>query len=635
MGMFDNGSKTYWSSTSTRLYKDVDGVVKQTALNAVTQNRNIARDLMDNLVNGVYFGANQLYNYAKSGGYPYGLPEGSAYTLAADNTARVKIVIQREVNNPIYLTYCFIERNPLSEMIYTAGYQLLDINGNMTGELIVWTYNASTGTHPLLGITVDDVSPYYPVIPVRIDNVNQVAEGMPNRKEIIKAGKFLSLDIEELNENIESQLEEDDNNPPENVFVVLGVEIADETQVAKEYLHRFFTHQIGVAQVEKEHYDHWDIFDRELERTGQQDQERYTTPPYNSIVISEDQYHMSLDFLYITTSIVTGSIGKKGTFQVSYTPIGDKYVGNPTYAQDGTIIQAYATTKYNADILVIQKQIASNQYEEIQVHGLVHSSWALGHEIRTTLDSAFTDPEVAPCFIVPLRKDLTVKMGAVKLHDLMYSAIRMIVNDEYRVKLKWYQSGWFQIVVLIVAIVASAVTFNPVTGALIITAASVGLALVQVMIMIVLKPILLKALEDIVGEEVALLVQAIAAYYMGGGGASGLGSAGLTAVSSGVNVYYQSELEDLTKDLESANKDLELMEEEESVLASRMAAVASSISGDPYAILQSDNFVKRFFMEPKMPLLIRETTDRFVDISQFTDKPESYIRLGHQGATHV
>lgn len=605
MSFFGSNTKKYYSSTSTKLYADVKGIIPQTISGAVLQNRNLTTDLRDNLVNGTYASATRLYNFGKSGRYPYGLPSGSATTLAPSQPKNVQLIIEKEIGKPIHLASCLITLNTSSEMIYDARYNLLSNVGEVLPEEYIWTYNETSGAYPLLDlelVDIQEVSPYYPIIPLRIDNQNQVAEGMPHRQEIKQAARYLRVDAVDINKGIEKQLEEDDNNPPEDCFIVLGVEVADSNENAKEYLYRFFAHQYGLAKVTMEDYLYWET------APGNE------PPPYNSIVIQDSTYKMSLEWLYITRSIHSGTIGKQNKYYTEFTQGINCYVGDGIY--------------FSRDTLTLRHQLRDNQYEELVVFGLVHSNWAIGKELRSTLKDAFDDPDgIGACFIIPLRRDLTKNMGAVKQHDLMVASVRMVVNDLFKQKLKWYQTKFFQVVMLIVAMVIT--IYNPPLGIAAGSAAAVGFAIAQVVIMKILAPVIVKAIADVVGEELAIIISAIAAYYTGGQGIAALVGSVSQAVGGLSTLHYQDQLADIYAEIESVKEQTAELLEKELATDIQITEAVNRTRSDTYAIMQADTYIRRFFLDYKMENYITEANTHFTEVAKFIDKPDSYIRLGH------
>jgi hypothetical protein len=631
MSIFGSSTKTYYSSTSIKLFEDMPSLAKQTIGASITQNRNIADDLITNLVNGIFYKANGLYNYGKSNLYAWGLPNGSFSTLAAGSPRLVQLIIEREIGSYIELGYVSLEPDITTDhMIYTAEYLLKDTKGNVVGDPVVWTYDERTGVHPQLNLPVDDVdnvSPYYPIIPLRLNSVALTEDTHTNYLDVYRACRHLGLDAKDLGESLEAQSETGDN-PVEDAFIILGVEVTNDTQVGMHYLFNYFSHMDGIATVTEDDYLYWAtnswVTVKKKDTDGFYVEETYraTPPPVNLVSIQDANYKAELGWLYTTKDVITGSIGKIGTYETAFTGGGNIPFG-------GGGFHNWSNAGYfNTQILHIRKQVAVNQYIEIQVHGLTHSNWAVGKELRTTLDAAFNGTDdVAQSFIIPLRKDIAKPLGAVRQHDLMQSAIRLVVNDVLTVKLKWYQTGIFQVLVLIAAVVIS-IVFPP-FGIAAFSAMAVGIAIATVVVMRFLMPHVLKGLTDLVGEELALVIAVVASFYMGGGGVNGALSAGLTAVTGATNIIMGDLLADELKDLEGLQEANEDLLEEQREAEQKILQTKEMTEGDSYAIMDPTSYVKKFKYSAKLPTMITATTEHFTGIMQFTDRPDSYIRLGN------
>ena len=607
MGLFGSSTKTYYSSTSTLLFEEMPSVIKQTVASSITQNRNISKDLITNLTNGIGFRANSLYNYGLSGEYPYGLPDGSIGTLPPNTYNNVKFIIENEIGGSVFLSSCMIDIDPTTSHVwYIAMYKKV-VTGVVEDEEYPWAYNESTGIFPLLTLPKEDfltVSPYFPIIPVRVNEVSQVGEGMPNRDQILRAGNLIGVDIVQIAESIEAQEEDNNENPVEDAYVMLGVEVTDQSKAGMEYLYEFFNLQHSLSTVSELDYRYWLETPSEL-----------GTPPMNTVSIADSNYKMELGWLYSTNDVVEGVIGEVGEFTNEYTlHSGDVPV-------DGD-----ETTTYSTSSIRLRKQITATQYDEVIVVGLVHSNWAVGKELRTTLKDAFDDEDVAQAFVIPLRKDLLNVLGTVKQHDLMYISIRLVLNDKYVQKLKWYQTGFFKFVLLAISVVIS--LWFPPLGVAAFSAAAAGIALVQVIAMKILLPIVIQALEDLVGEELALLVSVIVSIYAGGGTTSAYIAGAMQTVSGLMGIRFTNAMEEINNELKTVQEDMDdLLAEENETQLNVMNSLQLSMS-DTFNVMQADDYVRRFFYEAREPLLIKKLTEEFTNVLRYTDKPSSVIRLG-------
>ncbi len=623
MGLFGSNTKTYYNSVSTPLFEKVPSLMKQTVVASITQNRNISEDLITNLSNGILYNANRLYTYGKSGNFDWGLPEGTFTHIVPQMSDYVERSIVSELGVPIELSTSALETDTTTgDVIYNAEYYLLDSDGKATGNAVLWTYATSTGTHPLLDVDIDDthaVSPYYPIIPVYKDQVylakDPVSGTNPARQPITQALRYLLLKPDDLSEAIEADPDYPDN-PIEDAVVMLAVEAADETQEGKEYMYRYFELMYGISKIKKDDFTYW-----------QGHREGRTTPPINRMVLKDDNYKMELGWLYIDSNIVTGNLLKPDGVSKTHDYFTTEYVAGGEHS----LAQSAFTLTYSLDTLIIRKQINATQYRELSVVGLVHSNYNVDKEVRTTLKQAFDpDDSLSHAFIIPLRKDLLYALGPVKSHDLMYTSIRMILNDKFVYKLKWYETDLFKFILLVIVIVIS--VYYPPAGMAVGTIASLGYAIVNIIVMKLLVPIAMRKLQDIVGEELALVIAVAATIWAGGGDIASLINATSLAISEITRMSFENSMENIAKELEGLEEDMDLLEEKAAKREADVLLASRSVSGDSYAIMTPLNHVRRFHLETKEPTLIRTSTQSFTDIARFVDRPESYINLGHSGA---
>lgn len=602
MGFFGSSKKTYYSSTSAKLFDKSPSLVKQSVVASIAQNRNIAQDLIVNLTNGIGYKANNLYNFGRSGQYPYGLPNGTTGSLPGNTYAYVKLVIESWLGASIEIQFCTLDRSPITNhFIYECSYYRLNNAGLVVGEPRDWYYDESTKRYPILNI--EDVqavglSPYYPIIPLRINSQDTTGAGKTHHDAITRAGSFIGVDVEQVTASINAQ----GSSPIEDAFVVLGVELRETDQIPIEYLYEFFKQLAADSQHGKDGYDAW------LEsRTSK------SSPPINSIKLADANYSIEIGWLWADSEIRNGVIGNLGIISRSSTE--DK--GDWEYKSGNTV---------STDLIHFHKQINKYQYSTITIAGLVHTNIVVGREIRTTVfDALNTNDAAAASFSIPLRKDILTAMGGIKTHDVMYASIRLIVNDKLTIKLKWYQTAFFSFVILVIAIVIS-IWFPP-AGVVAFTATAVGIAIIQVIAFKMLMPLIMQELGDIIGEEAALIVAVVASLYMGDFSGVAIASSANTLVSGLATINYENSLEKIQDEMDAISGELEDLLEEKAETDFNVLTTVNNLT-DINALSATD-YVRRFYYTNLAPLLIGETTHRYVDISNYVSSPSSQIRLGN------
>lgn len=620
MGLFSSKTKHVYSCYATPLYEGMPPLVKQTVAAAVINNRNIGSDITANIINGVLFKANQFYSYAQRGSYHWGLPNSNMVYMNGTSKDACQAVLEFIEKGPVYITSVIIEPDGSGDYVYTVNYYLVDSTGNTVGEVKEWVYNEGLGTYPTLTLdTVEAVSPYYPIIPIRLDNINLAESDSTygHKQDILKACRFLDVDVKSIYEDINSQ---DTDNPPEDMYILMGASIGNDTPRTNEYLYRYFEHMYHSSAVTKTEYDYWGEVESET-----------TQAPANTVVIADSQFHAEISWSYITTEVLNQS-GKKGAYSI-------EYVQNAGRVEHEDWIES-------TDGIRITWQKTATQAISYLVHGLVYRSKVAGDNwVSKDCMNAFgdpDDPENGEVFIIPLRKDICKEMGSIKSHDLFYEAIRLHVNDEYSYKVKWYQTGFGQIFTLVVAIAISVVFQQWQAGAAIMTAATAGLVIQNVIIALLLKPVFTVLVQDVFGEELALLVTAIVTVFAFNIGMTSTGSIGVTSATptissvanASLNLYtgiksldIQAEMDSLIAEQEELGQLIKEQHEDEMQSALDTKMVTNMISNDPFALMQASTYVQRSRWEIEKPLLLKQATTQYTKVAQFTDIPDSMIRL--------
>lgn len=638
MGLFSDKKEYTYTCYATKLYADSKPVVRQTAVSAIAANRNIAECLIANISQGILFNANRLYRYGASGNYHWGLPEGSQSVIPPNVRDNVELVLTNELQKPIYLTSVYVSPDGDGDYIYHAEYYFYKKNGEVDDTLQTWEYNESTEVYPILTLgEVPEESNYYPIIPIRLNKQNLAQrkpldhpEGEPwyehdHAKDIRKAAGMLDLKLDDMYDSINEQVKDAGRNPPEDMYILLGVSVSADTPRTNEYLFKYFSALHLESRIKQEDYDYW--------KANHSTDGKDVIAPENKVTIKDSQYHATIGWDFINKNVFTGSDKPVGTFSVAY----DKYLGRVD--NEGR--------QESAQLLYVRHQITENQYVELKIQGLVHRNLVVSKKwVSIDLENAFEDPEGATdgeCFIIPLRLDICKEMGPIKSHDLMYEAIRLLTCDEDYHVVKWYQSGFFKFLVLVVAVVVS-VWFPP-AGVAAWSFAAVGYALLNVAISMLVMPLIMKGLSDVLGEELALLVVVIATLFGVGlsdaGGSISITTSAPTLASaffattltiSGTLGLKSIDLQEEMKLIEEEHKELlklmDVLYEEEFKSAVDTNEMINLISDDPYGIMGASNYVTMTRMAMDKPRLLTKTTELFTQVKKSTDIPDSYIRLG-------
>lgn len=134
---------------------------------------------------------------------------------------------------------------------------------------------------------------------------------------------------------------------------------------------------------------------------------------------------------------ITGSIGGKGT-TASGRGTGTKYTFN---AATNTFVASTVSFHY------YRLQTSDTQYEEVRVYGLSHGVIVGGKGVGKSGDDEN--------LMVPLDTAFRKMFSAHDRETLYARATHILICTEYTVKKKWYQTGIFQAVTIVIAVAIS------------------------------------------------------------------------------------------------------------------------------------------------------------------------------------
>jgi len=646
MGLFSSKTKHVYNVSGTELYEDMPPLVQQTVGIAVRDNRNIGKDIMANLVNGVLWKVRGLHNWASvEGNYPWGLPNGTMADVVTPKTSVVQKIVSTSVGYPVHIGFIRIEPTG-SSYTYYVEYWEVSAFGEITGEPDLWIYDTATGTYPNLEIKErEQVTPYLPIIPIRI--ANQYMDESEDKAKIDKALNFLGLDLKDLCTDMRDAAAESGGSMPDDSYVVLGASLTRDTERTNEYLFRFFKRMYGESKISYSDHKYWGANYVPPEEpfwnitASKAEVPSSTLPPMNKLHIKDSRYDQTLQWNYITHRIYTGSLeGKKrGEHSIRFvrrqtTEINDRD-------------ETYRVTHSDA---IISKQVTPTQIEEYVVSGLYSSFKVVGRStVAVTLEEVLDDPDNLDVpFVIPLRDDILRDMGNIKGHDLIYESVWLMGMHHDTYKVKWYQRGIFKLVVIVVSVIIGFVVGGPAGAATAVKAAMIGMIVSAFMPM----------LQDLLGAELALVVATIAtaigagfdfnaflesagtslaqtttaiatATTVAGVSTMSLANAALMLYSGLKGMDLAEDMEDLQVTAADLTKDLEEMGDEQRQKAYDMGITMAGIKNDPWNILDPNQYVSNVLKEPNKPLMAPLFVSHYVDASLHLDIPKTVLNLGH------
>lgn len=356
-----------------------------------------------------------------------------------------------------------------------------------------WIYELGTDTIPELEVEVEDNldSPFLPVVPVREDNINLGPESKDGEFIYDEDGQKIVPDTdlyrtsvklcEKFRIGFDDVSREITGNPDvgsiDHAYIIFGIDIRSDTKPGKTFLFDFF------------------------------EKLAFSTIGASEIEVRDAQYYkIRLTFDSCTSMDEVGELDE-------------------------------VEIEYSGSTMYLRAPTESGMYREITVVNPIHINYVYqAHTVVTTLaDSA---DEENYNFIVPLEYFIAQSAGSLFDRERLYvEAAKLVFNCYERKKLKWYQSGWFKIVLIIVAIVVTVFTG---AGGAFVAALEAGItATVLYLVQAVLISTLIKygfqMLVEVLGVEIGILLAVIAAVasFMVGDTTGILSAENLMTASSG------------------------------------------------------------------------------------------------------
>lgn len=379
----------------------------------------------------------------------------------------------------------------LGKTYYVAGYSRLDSVGAASEHTDWWYYSMDSDKYPELSPAVAGSEVHsYPVIPLRYENQSISPTNSP---DVYSTGKQL---LKRMGVEMDVLIDTLEGNPDiadiDHAYVMFGVDLQTDNQVSLSYLVDFFTYLADA--------DDTTVWDRLSGVTGKSNTYSFgshtntsgtsntstdrsnptsgaiintqTVNPIETLRLTEHGLKISLDYDRIESYFVTGSVGDVGTVTKEIKK-GDKiWVGTGDNRQ----------AEVGPDKLTLRKQVATNQYQEVVVVGLVHQNHVYRSHSITTTPTDVLESADEHNLVIPLHMGVVRGMPLKYKNELYQESFLLIINAYEITKVKWYQTGIFKVVMLAVAVVISVASGQAwVTG--LVTAMEAGIAALAIYIL--------------------------------------------------------------------------------------------------------------------------------------------------------
>lgn len=384
-----------------------------------------------------------------------------------------------------------------NQYFYYARYSLLDADDVPIGFEYYWTYLEGSGVYPSLD-TADDLvitSQYMPIVPLRVNYTSYTDPALAGTPLYDTSKRLLNkikVKMSEMHEGINGN---PDVDQIAHAYVVLGIDVKQDTPDINEYLFSFFDSLILSSKYSKDDFTAWESLAAYSE---------YVPPPTNIMSISDDTYKSDLNYYYVDKVNIIGSFGAVGTYR--------KFID-----ADHEMVEVPDQYDYEdpANTVIIDYQATDTTYQRLTIAGI---SQTIGmYQAQDHIISLKSGENEV--ILVPLNHDLISNMRPLVANTLAYHSLKVVVHSYQVSYVKWYQTGLFQFVVIIIAII---ITIYTGAGAALITqlsaAAAAGVVALAIFVsQMVIGSILVSAafkfVAKKVGAEFAIVLAMVAMAY--------------------------------------------------------------------------------------------------------------------------
>ena len=625
MGLFSK-TKTYVESATVPIHEEIRDTVAQSILSSVVQDRPIGDDLIANTLGGLGSKAKSYFRYGRDK-YYYGLPEGTQEVKHA-SAGTIKLVLDAIEEEPVTVEFSVFSNadsllfvgdqinsskvvessdwisSTLVKVYYTDGtstqYTVPDtviedryyhVKYLTSTETKYFYYNAKDPTYEVLTVT-DSVkeSAYFPVVPFIRDNVDlsAVGKGDPLYDTSTKLLSRIGLKYQDIADSIQ---ENPDIDGVDQAYLIIAAPVQSESVPTQEYLFNYFFHLAQTQEVNKEIFENWLLNPSK------------DTPPINIITVREDEneadgtgnYHIDLAFSYIETTVKSGSIGKVNT------------VSRSTVINSPIPFGSSNEFQYESSYMLWEKQTSPGIITELKVVGLKQINYIYkSHTIDTSLEDSLSEDN--DDFNIPINANILDNMTLLRQTDVMNDSIRLCFNSIETIKLKWYQTGIFKALIIIVAAVITVLsagmdggTFMSLAIAITGTVTAVVLNFTIAVILAALVNVGIGKLIDVIGaKKFAILYLIYSIYRLAQGDFTVLTGDLAIALVSNVNqvagIYLQYQQEDFLDTVEKIRTE---QEEQQAELDDLIEAYPIQSLLDPTSIVDTSSYLNSAVVTPE------------------------------------
>lgn len=367
-----------------------------------------------------------------------------------------------------------------------------------TGKTGFFTYLHGSGTYPAIDLAYalehSQFGTYFPWCYFRLQGEDAYeVETQTSMEQMHAWCEQLGVSYDQLHDGVHADGDVDD---VEQSLLLMAISPGNKHPACREYLYKHFSalHANALPQVQ-------------LDPTLEGKLNAFTSSPSQMQHIRDNRFAMSFQFSGISRRRISGSIGKKGSYDSRFGIMSQDSQNYLTQTPVGTGVDNVFLQQPG---WVYQHQVADAVYEEVIVYGL-----RVNYEVHAKKGFAASgeDPEL----LIPIDRAIVQTMSVPAREQLLCRALNMLVNTVIAYKSPWYASAGFKIVLLIVAVVVTILSGGTAWQS-IVAAYGIGIgALALTILTIIVKAVVIsygvKLFAKLVGPRLALVIALAAVVY--------------------------------------------------------------------------------------------------------------------------
>lgn len=433
------------------------------------------------------------------------------------------------------------------DWLYVSYSRPLTVNRWTTPQLFIYRRGSGSDALDALFVSSQTNGEYLPFIPFRHES-KFISEAY--KPEVYKEAKkaYKKAVGQKYDDLIDKIGENEDIKEVDFAYIVFGSSLNIKDMASRRYIFRYFKYLMGNQLIGNNTYINWVTnlpsvsggilgwlswySNQQTNSAGSPvtvnppDRPALTGAPGNYVLIEDNgpgKTNMKTEISWNSISLTTGiGLAKPGAKRgdVWFTFAGGQTINASAYTND-------EVEDLTIDTVEAWHQVTLDSWEKLTLVGLAHINHIYeGKSVITTAAQGLVDEDESS-FIVPLHYGLFREMPLVDATQMATQCVNIVFNSYQIVKKKWYQRGFFKVLLVIAVVVITVVTGGVGAGTvgLLGTYGGVGAALgfagltaviagaiANMLAAMIVTKLITYVSVQLLGEKIGMIVAAIASF---------------------------------------------------------------------------------------------------------------------------